>query len=195
MGLSARVVGIPGLVLGAFAALAVGFGIPAGAVAQEEQLLYRARTAQCDARVEANRKWSTIRLRLSRGDEGRPCALTREETVDVLARAFASLNRRRHRDYDSLVLGRIEDYAWLRQHLEQTAAADAGWSRAEGRPAAGGSPNAYVEAVLAQPAVLQSLDRAAAQAERRIGSFSCEKVLISEKGLPFDAFCGAELTE
>ena len=187
---SARAVGLSALAL---ALLAAGLLHPERAVAQEEQLLYQTRTALCDARVEANRKWSTIRLRLSRGDDGRPCALTREETVDILARAFASLNRRRHRAYGSFVLGRIEDYAWLRGHLEQTAAADAGWSRAEGRPAAGGSPNAYVEAVLARPAILQSLDRAAAQAERRFGDFSCEKVLISEDGLPFDAFCGAAL--
>lgn len=182
-----------GWLLGALSVLAAGLGAPAEAFAQDEQTLYRTRTAHCEARVEGNRRWSTIRLRLSRDDDGRPCALTREETLDILGKAFASLTRRRHRDYESVVLGRIEDYVWLRSHLEQTAAADAGWSQTQGKPAAGGSPNAFVEAALEQPAILQALNRASALAERRFVDFSCEKVLISEQGLPFDAFCGAEL--
>ena len=181
--------------LGALAALAVAMAPAAEAVAQEEQLLYKTRTALCDARVEANQRWSTIRLRLIRGDDGRPCALTREETVDILAKAFASLSRQQNRDYESVVLGRIEDYAWLQSHLEQTAATDSDWSRTQSGPSAGGSPNAYVEAALEQPAILQAFDRAAAQAERRFQDFSCEKVLVSGNGLPFDALCGAALVE
>ena len=162
--------------------------------AAEEEVIYEARTARCGIRVESHGRWSTLRLRFSRDDGTQACELSRDETIGVLTEAFKAVLRNPQQGYESLVLGRLVDYAWLRRHLSDTAAADDGWSHAERKPTAG-RINAYVERVLARPEILGAMNEAAGLAGYGLKGFSCEKVLVSEAGLPFDAFCGAELTK
>ncbi len=160
-----------------------------------EELLYEARTARCRVLVESDWSWRTLRVRLHRDDDGQTCALSREETLDILGKTFTVISVRQRQAYGSLILGVVEDYEWLQRHLAETAAADGDWSRRKGRPQAGGSANAYVEKVLGRPAILQAMNRAVEASGHVFTGFSCEKIRISDDGLPIDGFCGLDLEE
>ena len=160
-----------------------------------EEVLYEARTARCRVLVESDWSWRTLRVRLQRDDDGQACGLSRDETLDILGETFTAISLRQRQAYRSLLLGVIEDYDWLQRHLAETAAADGDWSRRKGRPKAGGSANAYVEAVLGRPAILQSMNRAVEDSGHVFEGFGCEKIRISDDGLPVDGFCGMDLAE
>ena len=168
---------------------------PAPAQDASEEMIYEANTARCGVAVMSNGRWATLQVRVSRFDDSQTCALTREETVTILSRVFEQVSQRKDQAYQSVVLGLIEDYEWLQRHLVDSAAADDNWLRQEGRPKAGGSANAYVEQTLAQPQILRELNRAAGIAGYSFKSFSCEKLRISEDGLPMDGMCGLGLVK
>jgi len=89
----------------------------------------------------------------------------------------------------SVSLGRIEALPWLSQNLAETAARDHTWDVDSGAPR-GGSPEAYVGALLARDGLARPLYPPLAKWGLRVTGTTVEKVLVGDvdgRRLPFDA--------
>lgn len=173
-----------------------------------DKTVYETRIGNCLGVVEADEKWHVLSLR-RRPVAGAvmACRIDQEAMTKVMTGAFAALAKTPDAPrYESLFLGRIEYSHWLSNHLVQRARNDPDWNAVTGWPAEDTTPGAveaYVERVLAEPAVLAPLNQAAGQAGYRITGLSCEKVLVSSPGtarlqpswvppglrVPYDALC------
>ena len=152
-------------------------------------LLFESETARCEVRVAAEPAHGLLRVDMQQKQSGVACALSREETVALYTRVFAAqANHGRTVSYHSVMIGDVSDYGWLQRYLTDTARADPNWSREKGRPVTGHA-NHYVNAVLSRPDVLAVWDEAGARYGYHFTRTDCEKVFISDNGLPVDAFC------
>lgn len=156
------------------------------------EVFFETETEHCTISAAVEPKSQLLRLDMTHKIDGRNCALTQEETVELFANIFkARAETGDRKTYSSLMIGDVGDYAWMQRYLMETARADPAWSQATGRPKTRHA-NHYVNAVLSRPAVIDVFSRAGSKYDYRFTGMDCEKVFISDDGLPVDAFCWAE---
>lgn len=169
-------------------------GAGADDATQSVQPFFEARTEHCVVRAATEPKWQVIRVDMNEISAGRDCVLSKQETVQVYSLVLKTHKDPRDRTaYASLMVGSVGRYPWIQKHLMETARADTAWMPDKGRPA-DGRTNAYVNRVLSRPAVVDVFNRAAAPYGFRLADMDCEKVSISDDGLPYDAFCWLRIT-
>ena len=145
-------------------------------------------TAHCVVRATTERD-GHARIHTSSKTAQNTCAMTESETAALLSDIFAvqSANNDPSKSR-TIMIGRIQDYAWLQQHLLKIAERDPAWSRETKRPKTGNA-NRYVNRVLGDPAVVRTFNRAAWKHNFNFSGADCEKIFISNDGLPYDGTC------
>ena len=115
--------------------------------------------------------------------------MTKDETAALLSDIFAVESENKDPSKNrTIMIGRIQDYAWLQQHLVKTAERDPNWSRKAKRPATGNA-NRYVNRVLGNPAIVRTFNQVAWKHGFNFAGADCEKIFISKDGLPYDGTC------
>jgi len=152
-------------------------------------VFYEMQTTRCDIQAGKEEKWQLIRLHLNHQLAGVTCGLTKQQTFSLLVDMLeANQKVNGQQPYQAMMIGHIEDYAWLQRHLTETARRDTGWSMKKAKPAHL-SVNAYVSQLLSMPDVIDVFNLAGEKQGYRFSTMDCEKVFISAGGLPYDAFC------
>ena len=147
----------------------------------------------CSVSAFADPKWRLLRVDLHRKTLRQDCALSEAETIALFAAVFeAHAATGDAATYASLMIGAVANYAWMQRYLTDTARGDPDWSPESGRPVVGHA-NSYLKRILSVPRVMQPFNRAGAPSGYRLSEMSCEKVFISDDGLPVDAFCWLDL--
>lgn len=155
---------------------------------------YEATSEHCTVTASGDRPGGALRLDIGRKNPGQACAFTREETITLFRKILdAHEENNKGASYSSLMLGSLGNYAWMQQYLTETARRDENWSQKTGKPVSG-HENTYVNSLLNSPEIIEAFNQAGAQHGYRFSGASCEKVFISEEGLPYDAFCWIEMT-
>lgn len=170
----------------------------APASAQDSRALrkpfYEATSEHCRITASGDRPGGALRLDIGRKNPGQACAFTRAETIALFQKILDTHEENNGgASYSSLMLGSLENYAWMQQHLTETARRDQNWSQKTGKPVSG-HENTYVNGILNRPEIIEAFNQAGAKHGYRFSGASCEKVFISEEGLPYDAFCWIEMT-
>ncbi|WP_282608501.1 hypothetical protein [Pelagibius sp. Alg239-R121] len=162
-------------------------------VSSRDKPFFETVTERCILKASIEKKDSLLRLTIVHTTAGQDCAFSAEDTVslfsDLLAAHEAAASETR---INSLMLGSLENYDWIQRYLMNTAREDEAWSQESGKPASMHA-NHYVNAILSRPTVLKVFDRAGKTHGYSFSGTSCEKVFVSDEGLPFDAFCWLEL--
>lgn len=167
-------------------------------LAQESRAMrkpfYETETEHCTLKASNERPGGTLRLDIGRKDPDHACAFTEAETVALFTRILGAHQQNNSGgSYTSLMLGSLSHYSWMQRYLMETARRDENWSQKMGRPIAG-HENTYVNSILNRPEMIEVFNKAGAKHGYRFSGASCEKVFISENGLPYDAFCWIEMT-
>lgn len=171
----------------ALALAATSHAAGTGAVPRENSAV-KIETAHCIVSASTERN-GHARVHTSSKTAQNTCAITEDETAALLSDIFSiqsdnndpSKNR-------TIMIGRIQNYAWLQQHLIKTAERDPAWSRKTKRPKSGHA-NRYVNRVLGSPAIVRTLNRVAWKHGFNFTGADCEKIFISKDGLPYDGTC------
>lgn len=171
---------------------------PEWAAAQEvtspRKAFYQTETEACTLVASSEGPGAFMRLDIGRKNPDQDCAFTQAETVALFTEILKSQEAGDNEgSYTSLMLGSLAHYAWMQRYLMETARRDDNWSQETGRPVSG-HENSYVNSILNRPAIIGVFNKAGAQLGYRFSGASCEKVFISEKGLPYDAHCWIEMT-
>lgn len=158
------------------------------------QPFYQTATEHCTLTASKERPDSILRLNIGRKNPDHTCAFTQTETVTLFTEILDAQEKSEHRgSYTSLLLGSLAHYAWMQRYLMETARRDEKWSQKTGKPVSG-HENIYVDSILNRPAIIDVFNKAGEKQGYRFSGASCEKVFISENGLPYDAFCWIEMT-
>lgn len=159
-----------------------------------QQPFYQTATEHCTLSASRERPGSTLRLNIGRKDPDHECAFTRSETIKLFSEILDAQEKSEFKgSYSSLLLGSLSHYGWMQRYLMETARRDENWSQKTGKPLSG-HENTYVDSVLNRPEIIHVFNKAGAKQGFRFSAASCEKVFISEAGLPYDAFCWIEMT-
>ena len=153
------------------------------------QPLFEARTEHCMVRAATEPKWKVIRVDMDEISAGRDCVLSEQETVEIYSLVFKTHKDTHDRTpYVSLIVGSVDRYPWMQRYLMDMARGDPDWRRDRGKPG-DGRTNAYVNRVLSRSPVLDIFNRSSEPYGFRLADMDCEKVFVSDDGLPYDAFC------
>lgn len=159
------------------------------ALASPEETVFEASTEHCVLKASADYRGTLLRLDVTPTQAEQTCAFSKRETVALISGLFAAISTHdKGTSFHSLMLGQIESYSWLQQHLIDTAREDAAWSQAKAKPT-NSSANDYVNQALSRSEALGIFNEAAQPYGYSFAAASCEKVFISSDGLPFNAFC------
>lgn len=145
--------------------------------AYQERLVESLADGSCQLRLEADDQSQTLRLRVL--PEAGPCQASPGGVRAILAKAFARNDLAEPAGrFTSLFLGRLVSYPWLSTSLAAFAAADPGWDRRRGRPAAA-DLHGYVSKALARREIVAQFEEPFGDSGYRVVSVSVEKVLVS----------------
>ena len=133
----------------------------------------------CIPHVEENARWQHAKLRSDR-DGLNGCTVSAAAYQRVL-REWIMARDDGVGPVKSVALGRAVRYRWIRVHLAKAARAAAGWDSVTGSPRSG-RVNAFVAALLSEPAFLERLDRPFRESAYTVASVSVEKVLVGRAG-------------
>ena len=149
----------------------------------------------CAPHVEEHPGWQSASLR-PHTDAFRACTLSEPRYREVVS-AWLQGMAADAPVLKSLSLGRAVDLPWISRRLARAGLSDPGWDACRGR-ARQGDPNAWVAAVLAEPAFLERLQAPFQGTAYRVTKVSVEKVLVGPateilpdapagRRVPFDA--------
>ena len=159
------------------------------------QSFFRTETKHCTVTAATEPRWHLIRVDISRKEAQRRCALEKPETIELFTAIFKTHHATKDRQtYQSLMIGSVGNYTWMTEFLTDTSRVDPAWSRETGKPARG-SVNAYVNRVLSRPPVVDVFNQAGKENGYVLSDMDCEKVFLSDEGLPMDAFCWLTLEQ
>jgi len=161
----------------------------------QSEVLFEVESEHCAIHATADAKWHVIGLRMTHNVVGASCDFSEEESVEIVEKVLDAGARGGDLGvYNAFRIGDIEDYAWMRKHLMDTAREDPNWVEETGRPKSG-DENSYVDKVLSDRIVMNVFNRVDEGHGVQFTKMSCEKVFISEDGLPMDAHCWAEFEQ
>jgi len=127
-----------------------------------------------------------VRLRVKNAGD---CRLTSSQLSHAIGEGVKRYKSNRNlAEIESVFIGRIYRYQWLSDYLVNTARKDAVWNNKSGKPVKGSS-NHYVNTALFSKKLLKPILGELAKFDYKITGVSCEKVLINDKKLPYDAMC------
>lgn len=153
------------------------------------QPFFETKTEHCMVRAATEHSWKVIRVDMDGISAGQDCVLSKQETVEIFTLVFRTHKDSRDRNPSvSLMVGSVGRYPWMQNHLTETARTDPDWMQDEGKPV-DGRTNVYVNRILSRPAAAGVFNRAAEPYGFRLADMDCEKVFVSDDGLPYDAFC------
>lgn len=154
-------------------------------------VLHESRIQACAVRVEHDAvagEQGVIVVRLLEQQEG-DCRLSSSQLAHTIGQGIEQFRSQGQlAAFESIFIGRIYRYPWLSAYLLDAAAKDKGWKRQAGKPLAG-SANHYVNTVLFSGPLLAPVMKALDHDQYRLTGVSCEKVLLNDRRLPFDAMC------
>lgn len=125
---------------------------------------------------------------LSNGEDS--CSINEKQVVETLNLALEKFRARADLVPIASVFlgGRLIAYPWLSQYVIRDAQKNKKWNAGMGNPV-GMTSNAYLNQVLFTGQALKPFASVLKQFHYEITGVSCEKVLINEDGLPYDAMC------
>ena len=169
-------------------------GASASAQFTDDHVFFQTQTTHCLIKAIDLSEWKSIRLVLEPVLETEPCDLSRSETIETFRQMLIEYDQLAVRTHFSIMFGHLSYYGWLRDFLASTAKEDPDWSQQTGRPVAEKTMT-YVNGVLSYDTVIDTFNQAVTRPDWRFNDISCEKILISEEGLPVDAFCWIYMLE
>lgn len=117
------------------------------------------------------------------------CTVDQQHLLQVLERGLIKLKEESELSaITSIFLGRIHAYPWMSHYILESSEVNKLWDTKSGRPVKG-SANQYINTLLGSTIITTPFSRILTPAGYNLTGISCEKVLLNDENLPYDALC------